>query len=106
MSEFFIGFNRAPAEGTPAQALHLKPDSLLRHMMALGSSGSGKTVLCKVIVEEMIRHGLPAICIDPQGDLCSLAMHADDPEMLAKKGVDPALAEEFRRKVDPVVFTP
>jgi hypothetical protein len=105
MSDFFIGFNRAAADGTDAR-LRLKPDSLLRHMMALGSSGSGKTVLCKVVVEEMIRSGIPAICIDPQGDLCSLAMHADDPEMLAKKGVDPALAEKFRRCVDPVVFTP
>ncbi|MCA8946439.1 MAG: DUF87 domain-containing protein, partial [Planctomycetes bacterium] len=73
MSEFFIGFDRMPKtpEGdVPAierPALHLEADTLLRHMMALGSSGSGKTVLCKVVIEEMIRHGLPAICIDPQG---------------------------------------
>ncbi|MEZ5992978.1 MAG: helicase HerA-like domain-containing protein [Planctomycetota bacterium] len=112
MSEFFIGFDRMPKtpEGdVPAierPALHLEADTLLRHMMALGSSGSGKTVLCKVVIEEMIRHGLPAICIDPQGDLCSLALHADDPEFLASKGVDPELAAEFRRKVDPVIFTP
>ena len=81
MSDFFIGFDRhpetPPAEGEPAPSLHLKPDTLLRHMMALGSSGSGKTVLCKVLTEEMVRNGLPAICIDPQGDLCSLAMNAD-----------------------------
>lgn len=112
MSEFFIGFDRAakaPESGAPAierPELRLKADTLLRHMMALGSSGSGKTVLCKVVIEEMIRHGLPAICIDPQGDLCSLALHADDPEFLASKGVDPELAAEFKRKVDPVIFTP
>lgn len=108
MSEFFIGFDRAatPPEGEARPVLKLESDSLLRHMMALGSSGSGKTVLCKVLTEEMVRHGIPAICIDPQGDLCSLALHADDPEFLASKGIDPELAAEFRRKVDPVIFTP
>ncbi|MCA8911835.1 MAG: DUF853 family protein [Planctomycetes bacterium] len=108
MSDFFIGFDRVAEtpEGEQRPSLHLESDTLLRHMMALGSSGSGKTVLCKVVTEEMVRHGIPAICIDPQGDLCSLALHADDPEFLASKGVDPALADEFNRKFDPVIFTP
>lgn len=79
--------------------------ALLRHAMALGSSGSGKTVLCKSIVEEVVRSGVPAICIDPQGDLCSLAAEAD-PEKLAAKGIDPALAQEFRKRAEVVVFTP
>lgn len=103
MADFFIGFDRTAPESAP---LYLKPDSLLRHVMALGSSGSGKTVFCKVITEEMIRHGLPAICVDPQGDLCSLALNADNPEFLREKGVDPALAAEFAAKIDPVIFTP
>lgn len=103
MADFFIGYDRVAAEPAP---LHLKSDSLLRHVMALGSSGSGKTVFCKVITEEMIRHGLPAICVDPQGDLCSLALNADNPEFLREKGVDPALAAEFAAKIDPVIFTP
>lgn len=103
MADFFIGFDRTAPESAP---LYLKPDSLLRHVMALGSSGSGKTVFCKVITEEMIRHGLPAICVDPQGDLCSLALNADNPEFLREKGIDPALAEEFKGKIDPVIFTP
>ncbi|MCA8914296.1 MAG: ATP-binding protein [Planctomycetes bacterium] len=110
MSDFFIGFDRhpetPPAEGEPAPSLHLKPDTLLRHMMALGSSGSGKTVLCKVLTEEMVRNGLPAICIDPQGDLCSLAMNADNPEFLREKGIDPEMAAQFAATVDPVIFTP
>ena len=106
MSDFFIGFDRTVAEGESPREIELKAGSMLRHMMALGSSGSGKTVLCKAVVEEMVRNGIPAICIDPQGDLCSLALNADNPDYLREKGVDPDLADEFARGVDPVVFTP
>ena len=70
-----LGSARAASERFDAGApIQLHPKRLLRHMMALGSSGSGKTVLSKVVVEEMTRQGLPAICIDPQGDICSLAL--------------------------------
>lgn len=106
MSDFFIGLDRTTPEGESAPEIELKAGSMLRHMMALGSSGSGKTVLCKTVVEEMIRNCIPAICIDPQGDLCSLALNADNPEYLAEKGVDPDLADEFARSADPVIFTP
>ena len=92
----------------PGDPILLTPKRLLRHMMALGSSGSGKTVLCKVIVEEMTRLGLPAICIDPQGDICSLALaiSSGEAEALADKGVSPELASAFREQVEVVVFTP
>lgn len=86
--------------------LELPIAALLRHVMALGSSGSGKTVLCKVLVEEVVRQGLPAICIDPQGDLCSLALAGVDPEALAERGVDPEVAASFHANADVVVFTP
>ena len=91
--------------GEPVQ---LTPKRLLRHMMALGSSGSGKTVLSKVIVEEMARLGLPAICIDPQGDICSLALalSSGEAEALAERGISPELAADFREQVEVVIFTP
>lgn len=89
-------------------AIELPSRALLRHMMALGSSGSGKTVLSKVVVEEMVRAGVPALCLDPQGDLCSLALAAQtgDEAALRERGVDPALAREFAERTDVVVFTP
>ncbi len=91
---------RRDAEG----AVTLPVRALLRHAIALGSSGSGKTVFCKVVVEEAVRRGVPVIAIDPQGDLASLALGpAAD---LATHGVDPALAAELRDKADVVVFTP
>ena len=89
----------------PAVSVRLPVSTMLRHMMALGSSGSGKTVLCKGVVEEMVRSGLPAICLDPQGDLCSL-VKTGDPAELERRGVDPALMAQFRECADPVIFTP
>jgi hypothetical protein len=80
-------------------------DALRRHMLALGASGSGKTVLCKVVVEECIRKRLPVIAVDPQGDLVSMAL-SEDPAVLVKMGIEPAVAREFRERVDVKVWTP
>ena len=73
--------------------------------MALGSSGSGKTVLSKVIVESAVLQGIPAICIDPQGDLVGLA-RTGDPAALEEHGVPASLAERWRERVEVCVFTP
>lgn len=82
------------------------PESVLvRHMVALGASGSGKTVFCKAVIEEAVRHGIPSICVDPQGDLCSLLLHAD-PATWIEHGIDPARAAEYRDKADVVIYTP
>jgi hypothetical protein len=87
------------------ELVQLPIDALRRHMLALGASGSGKTVLCKVMVEECIRKRLPVIAVDPQGDLASFAL-TEDPAILVKMGVDPAIAAEFRNRVDVKVWTP
>lgn len=80
-------------------------EALKRHAVALGASGSGKTVFCKVVVEEVVRHGLPVICVDPQGDLASLGL-VGDPDKLVAMGVDPAIAHEYHSKVDVKIWTP
>ena len=85
--------------------LVLPPAALLRHAMALGASGSGKTVFCKAVVEEVLRAGVPALCVDPQGDLCSL-LEAGDPEAWRAHGVDEEAARAFLERVDPVIWTP
>ncbi len=103
-----LGFERTE-EAKPEDApdpIELGSGTLLRHFMALGSSGSGKTVLCKAVVEECVLQGIPAICIDPQGDLCSLALPTDEPETLRQKNVDPGYARLYADKADVVVFTP
>jgi hypothetical protein len=90
---------------TEGDLVQLPIEALRRHMLALGASGSGKTVLCKVMVEECIRKRLPVIAVDPQGDLVSLAL-AGDPKKLEAMGVDPAIAAEFRSRVDVKIWTP
>jgi hypothetical protein len=87
-------------------AVELSSAALVRHVMALGASGSGKTVFCKIVVEEAVRRGIPAICVDPQGDLCSFAGGVAASEALEEHGVDPKLAEELEDRADVAIFTP
>lgn len=74
--------------------------------MALGSSGSGKTVFCKAVVEEAVRLGIPAICVDPQGDLASLGAGVVAPTELEARGIAPSVATEIAERAEVVVFTP
>ncbi len=103
MSDAKLLLGRRAADGA---AISLGASVLLRHVMALGSSGSGKTVFCKVVVEEAVRRGIPAICIDPQGDLCSLAAGTLEPPELEARGVDPSIARELAERAEVVIFTP
>ena len=79
--------------------------TLQRHFGCFGSSGSGKTVMSKVLVEELARNGIPVIAFDPQGDIASLALLADT-DTLAKNGTDQAIRDDFSEKVEVVVWTP
>jgi len=89
--------NESPVE-LPVKAFH-------RHLMALGASGSGKTVLCKCVMEEAVRNDIPLIIVDPQGDISSLALKGD-PEEIEKHGTPLAIQEEFFEKARVAVFTP
>jgi hypothetical protein len=74
-------------------------------MACLGASGSGKTVFCKVVVEEAIRKGIPVIALDPQGDLASFALPPEH-ELAVNKGVPINVVRDYCEKVEPVVYTP
>ena len=47
---------------------------LLTHAVCVGMTGSGKTGLCISILEEAAIDGIPAIVIDPKGDLGNLLL--------------------------------
>ena len=97
---FFLGNERqteTPVE-LPAEALH-------RHLMALGASGSGKTVLCKCLMEEAVRHDIPVIIVDPQGDISSLALKGNSEE-IESHGIPLTMQEEYFEKARIAIFTP
>src|SRR5215216_1400379 len=73
--------------GRPYDLTHKKPkdglllyDSkdLVTHAVCVGMTGSGKTGLCITLLEEAAIDGIPAIIIDPKGDLCNLLLTFPD----------------------------
>ncbi len=51
------------------------PDDLTTHGVVVGMTGSGKTGLCIDILEEAALNGIPALLIDPKGDIGNLLLH-------------------------------
>src|SRR5436190_15802749 len=47
---------------------------LVTHAVCVGMTGSGKTGLCLGLLEEAAIDGIPAILIDPKGDLSNLLL--------------------------------
>ncbi|HZI93396.1 MAG TPA: helicase HerA-like domain-containing protein, partial [Patescibacteria group bacterium] len=72
------------------QRLLYDPDDLTTHAVCFGMTGSGKTGLCLVLIEEVIRSGVPVFLVDPKGDLANL--------LLTFPGLTP---DEFLPWVDP-----
>lgn len=70
-STFYIG--RA-SEGK-VEDIHYDPADLTTHAVVIGMTGSGKTGLLITLLEEAARQGMPAIIIDPKGDLTNLLLH-------------------------------
>lgn len=92
--------------GTTSEGeISLSLKTLQRHFGCFGSSGSGKTVASKVLMEELARNGIPVIAFDPQGDIASLAVTADS-ESVEKSGTDPNIRDEYDNNVEVVIWTP
>lgn len=87
------------------EAFSIPLSALTRHFLALGGTGSGKTVLCKAVVEECIRYNLPCIAIDLQGDLLSLAMQSSEVPDGAVPVSDVTRAK-YAERLDVKVWTP
>jgi hypothetical protein len=75
-SPFYLGriFDLASSQVT-SEALHYNPADLTTHAVVTGMTGSGKTGLCISMMEEAALDGIPAIIIDPKGDLTNLLLH-------------------------------
>jgi Helicase HerA, central domain len=55
-----------------ATDLTIATDAFTTHGVIVGMTGSGKTGLGVVLIEEVLRSGTPVIAIDPKGDLTNL----------------------------------
>lgn len=96
---FYLGKRYDPAsrETTDELVLYDSRD-LTTHAVCVGMTGSGKTGLCISLLEEAAMDGIPAIAIDPKGDLSNLMLTFPDlspddflpwidPEDAERKGV-------------------
>lgn len=79
LGEFYLGKKYDLAQRTllDEQLLYDAKD-LTTHAMCVGMTGSGKTGLCLSLLEEAAIDGIPAICIDPKGDLGNLMLAFPD----------------------------
>ena len=87
------------------QPVELSIKSMQRHFACFGSSGSGKTVASKVLVEEFGRNGIPVIAFDPQGDIASLAAN-EEYDSLVEHGIDRELYDSFTDHTEVLIWTP
>ena len=56
------------------EAVLLPPGALTTHGVIVGMTGSGKTGLGIVLLEEILSSGRPALILDPKGDLANLLL--------------------------------
>jgi hypothetical protein len=92
LGSFYLGRRHDLATGQTDNSQPILYDSrdLTTHAVCVGMTGSGKTGLCLSLLEEAALDGIPAIAIDPKGDLGNL--------LLAFPSLVPA---DFRPWVDP-----
>ncbi len=72
---FYLGRPHDLATGeTQNKPLLYDNNDLTTHAVCVGMTGSGKTGLCVTLLEEAALDGIPAIAIDPKGDLGNLLL--------------------------------
>jgi hypothetical protein len=72
---FYMGrpYDLATKQAKPGWLLYDSKD-LVTHAVCVGMTGSGKTGLCLALLEEAAIDSIPAIIIDPKGDLGNLLL--------------------------------
>lgn len=101
LGQFYLGrgYDGATQQVRDELILYDSKD-LVTHGVVLGMTGSGKTGLCLALLEEAAMDNIPAIVIDPKGDIANLLLLFPDldapsfrpwinEEDAAKKGLSP-----------------
>jgi hypothetical protein len=95
-SNFYLGRAYDPITQTVTERqVNYDPADLTTHAVVTGMTGSGKTGLCIGLLEEAALKGIPAIIIDPKGDLTNLLLHFPD---LAPQDFQPWIDEDLARR--------
>ncbi len=101
LGKFYLGRSYDLGEKTLGDDLVLYDSKdLVTHGVVLGMTGSGKTGLCIALLEEAAMDNIPAIVIDPKGDIANLLLTFPDlkaesfrpwvnEDDAAKKGISP-----------------
>jgi hypothetical protein len=71
---FYLGREYDAATQQLGQELLYDSRDLTTHAVCIGMTGSGKTGLCLSLLEEAAIDRIPAIAIDPKGDIANLAL--------------------------------
>ncbi|NMC15395.1 MAG: ATP-binding protein [Chloroflexi bacterium] len=79
-SEFFFGrqFDLVAKQALADKLIFYDPTDLTTHAVITGMTGSGKTGMGIILLEEAALQGIPAILIDPKGDLTNHLLHFPD----------------------------
>lgn len=104
LGAFYLGRPYDLSEKRPADVpLLYDSRDLVTHAVCVGMTGSGKTGLCLALLEEAAIDGIPAIIIDPKGDLGNLLLTF--PELRAEDFRPWINEEDARRKgLDPEAY--
>jgi len=70
--------------------IYLDINSLIqKHVSILSKTGGGKSYLTGVILEELLKHNVTAVVIDPHGEYSSIKSPSKNSEQLKKYDLDP-----------------
>lgn len=72
--KFYLG-RFADSENRKGEAYLFPAKNLTTHAVCVGMTGSGKTGLCIDLLEEAVLQDIPAIIVDPKGDMSNLLLH-------------------------------
>jgi hypothetical protein len=101
LGQFYLGRSYDPeAKKVQDDLILYDSKDLVTHGVVLGMTGSGKTGLCLALLEEAAMDNIPAIVIDPKGDISNLLLMFPDLDATsfrpwineddaAKKGISP-----------------
>jgi len=97
LGAFYLGRVHDTEAGRTTDRLVLYDSrDLVTHAVVVGMTGSGKTGLCIDLLEEAAIDGVPAIVIDPKGDIANLLLQF--PQLRAQDFLPWMEAEEAQRR--------